>query len=138
MKIFLDTSALFKKYVTEYGSEKIDALLNEANDIIVAPITKIELFSALDRRLQEKTLSHSQKRTVEQEINKDYPFFNVIIFNEALESKAIQFAQKYHLRAFDSLQLSSGCLSESDLFITSDKLLFEKAKLELKNVEFIG
>ncbi len=134
MKAFLDTSALFKKYVVEPGSERLDELLKETEDIIIAPVTKIELFSALDRRLQEKSLKPSQAKTIAQEITKDLPFFSAVLWNEALEEKAVGHVQTYHLRALDALQLGAGQLSSCDLFITCDKTLARAAQKELDQV----
>jgi predicted nucleic acid-binding protein len=137
MKAFLDTSALFKKYVDETGSEKLYDLLSEVDEILVSPITKIELFSALDRRLQEKSIEPLQIKTISHEIVTDMAFFSSIFWNSELEEKTIKYVQKYHLKAFDALQLSSGHFSSCDIFVTSDKILAKAAQKELTKVVLI-
>lgn len=137
MKAFLDTSSLFKKYVDEPGSQNLDDLLDQVDEILLSPITKIELFSALDRRLQEKSINRPQAKMIEKEISTDMSFFSSIVWNHELEEKTIEFVQKYHLKTFDAIQLSSGHLADCDLFVTSDKLLAKAANQVLAKVVVI-
>ena len=137
MKAFLDTSALFKKYVNEPGSAKLDDLLDEIDEILVSPITKIELFSALDRRLQEKSIEPSQAKAISHEIVTDMAFFGSVLWNSELEERTINYVQKHHLKTFDALQLSSGHLSSCEVFVTSDKMLAKAAQKELTKDIFL-
>ncbi len=137
MKAFLDTSALIKKYVAEPGSHRLEEYLEKVAEIVVAPIYWIELHSALQRRLHEKTLTHSQVTTIRQEAAKDLTFFSKVIWNESLEEKAVEMIKKYYFKALDSIQLAAGILSQADLFFTSDQSLYKAAVQELKNVKLI-
>ncbi len=49
MRYFFDTSALVKRYVQETGSDLVDKAFEEANQIIVSAITRIETLSAFRR-----------------------------------------------------------------------------------------
>lgn len=137
MKAFLDTSALIKKYVAEFGSDLLEKHLEKVSEIVVAPIYWVELNSALQRRLHEKTLTHQQVAAIRQEADQDLNYFNKIIWNESLEQKAVGLIKKYYFKALDSIQLASGILSQTDLFLTSDQGLYKTAAQELKNVKLI-
>ena len=137
MRAFIDTSSLVKKYINESGAGELDTLLEGVSEIIVAPVYWLELNSAIERRRRAKTLNVQQAFWIKSEAKKDYIFFNKIIWNENFEAKGLEFIEKYHLKTLDSIQLASGCLSQADIFITSDKELFATAKKELKNVKFI-
>ena len=137
MKAFIDTSTLFKKYVDEKGADDFDRLLEKVVEIIVSPITWIEMNTIIQRRFKEKTLTKEQVLWLQKEIKRDFHFFSKILFNESLERKSVEMIQKYHLKALDSLQLASGCLADPDVFVTSDKTLFSQAQKELKNTCFI-
>ena len=137
MKAFLDTSALIKKYVAEPGSDRLEELLEKVGEIVVAPIYWIELNSALERRLHEKTFSRLQAARIRQEAGKDLNYFSKIIWNEALEQKAVEVIQKYYFKALDSIQLAAGILSKADLFLTSDQSLYKTAAQELKTVKLV-
>ena len=137
MKAFLDTSSLVKKYVAESGSDRLEEQLENVGEIIVAPIYWLELNSALERRLHEKTLSAQQVTTIRREAGKDLHYFSRIIWNELLEQKAVELIKKYYFKALDSIQLAAGILSQADLFLTSDQNLYKTAAQELKHVKLI-
>ncbi len=134
MKIFLDTSALFKRYVDEPGSDQLEELLDQAQGIAVSPITRLELFSALARRLREKSIKASEGKKIMEEIDKDIPSFNIVDWNEEFETTAINFVAQHHLKTLDALQLSAGSLSSCEVFATSDKILAKAAQKRFKKV----
>ena len=137
MKAFIDTSSLMKKYVDEKGSDELDSLLKKITDIIVSPIYNLEVHSAIERRLKDNTLTLKEASFIREEIKKDYQYFSKIIWNNNLEEKSLQMIGTYSLRTLDSIQLASACLSNADVFITSDEGLLGPAKKELKNVRFL-
>ena len=124
-------SGLFKKYVDEEGSEDFEQLLEQVIEIIVSPVTWLEMNTVIERGYKEGTLSTEQALWLRKEIKRDFHHFSKIIFNENLEIKCIEIIQKYQLKTLDSMQLASGCLSNADIFITSDKTLFSEAQKAL-------
>jgi len=138
MKAFIDTSTLFKKYVAESGAEKFTKYLEKVSEIIVAPCTWLEIQAVVDRRLREKSITKAQAEWIIQEIKTDFCYFSLVIWNEDLEKKASAVIHNYHLKVMDSLQLAAGCISNPDVFITSDRQLFLTAKRELKAVHYIA
>ena len=138
MRAFIDTSSLFKKYVDEEGADKFDRLLQSVTEIIIAPITLLEINSIIERRLREKTLSAADAKWVEKEFMFDLNFYGVVEFNEKLNSECIRVIRKYRMKVLDGIQLSSAIIAKPDVFITSDKHLHKSAGKELKRVEFIG
>ena len=137
MKAFVDTSSLIKKYVQEKGSDQFEEQLERVGEIIVAPIYWIELNSAIERRVKEKTLSVHDASVIRREAKKDLHFFSKVIWNDVLEQKAVEMIEKHRVKTLDSLQLASGILSRADLFLTSDQDLYKTAAQEIKNTKFI-
>ncbi|MDD5673270.1 MAG: type II toxin-antitoxin system VapC family toxin [Chitinivibrionales bacterium] len=138
MRAFIDTSTLFKKYVDEDGAEEFDALLNTIFQIIVSPVTIIEMHSIIYRRLRERSLSAADARWIENEFMTDYDYFGIVQWNEDLTKKSIALSRKYPLRTLDGIQLASSILSNAAIFITSDKRLHAFAVKELDKVTLIG
>lgn len=137
MKAFIDTSSLVKKYILENGSDKLEALLKNVTEIVVSPTCLLEITSVLTRRQNNKSLTSDEVRWVETEVNKDYPHFSKIIWNEDLELKSIELVQKDYLKTLDSIQLASACLAKADIFVTSDKVLGKAAKGKIKVINVI-
>ncbi|NLG19166.1 MAG: type II toxin-antitoxin system VapC family toxin [Fibrobacter sp.] len=138
MTAFIDTSSLFKKYLDEKGADTFDALLQPVSDIIIAPITLLEINSIIERRLREKTLSTHDADWIEKEFMLDLNFYGVVEFNEALNSECIRVIRKYQMKVLDGIQLSSAIVANPDVLIVSDKHLYKSATQELKRVEFVG
>ena len=138
MRAFVDTSSLFKKYVDEKGSDAFDAFLKSVTEIIIAPITLLEIHSIIERRLREKTLSASDAKWIEKEFLFDLNFYGVVEFNEKLISECIRVIRKHQMKVLDGIQLSSVIITRPDVFIVSDKSLYNSACKELLRVEFIG
>jgi predicted nucleic acid-binding protein len=137
MNAFIDTSSLFKKYVDEPGSEKFDRLLENISGIIISPITILEINSVLERRIREKTLKTSDAEWIENEFLTDYAHFAVVKWSEDLISQSTRIIRRYQLKVLDSIQLSSAILAKAEIFITSDKRLFEACRNEISGVSFI-
>lgn len=137
MKIFTDASTILKKYVFETGSEDLGILLEGVTDIAVSPTCLLEMHSALNRRIKEKTLLSKDVNSILSEIKKDFRYFNIILWTQKLEELGLEIIHKYDLRSLDAIVLSAGKLSNPDMFVTSDKLLYQMARKELKSAKLI-
>jgi predicted nucleic acid-binding protein len=137
MKVFIDTSSLLKKYVDEKGTEKFLTILEDVTDIIIAPITILEVHSAIERRLHEKTLKQADAKWIQKQFLFDYTFFGIVEWNDALQKECIRLLRRYQLKVLDSIQLSSAIIAEVKLFITSDKKLFNASKKEIAQTVLI-
>ena len=62
MKVFLDTSAFAKRYVAEQGSDKVLAMCQQADTLVVSIICLPELVSTLSRLVREKKLTKAAYR----------------------------------------------------------------------------
>ena len=137
MRLFVDTSSLFKKYVEESGSDALEKWLSKASEIAVAPVTWIEINVALERRLRNKIVSPEKANWLRAEIKKDFAYFFQIIWNENLEDKAVHLIRQHTLKTMDAIQLASGILSEAEVFITSDHQLHRAAAKVIRHVHLV-
>ena len=141
MRLFFDTSALIKKYVTEDGSEKVDALMNKAESIIVSVITAIEAHFTFKRLLIENAIDESDYQTLINEFEIDYPYYSHVVFDELISSNAKSLIDKYQLKTLDSIQLGTAVLlkDEIDYFVVCDSKLVKAGKKDrLKIINPIG
>lgn len=137
MRVFVDTSSLFKKYLEEPGSDAFEKVLSKATEIAISPVTWIELNAAIERCIRNYSLPLEQAGRLQSEIKKDLSYFWRIQWNENLEARAIEIIHQHALKTLDSVQLASAILSESDLFVTSDRKLYLEAKKIMKHAQFI-
>ncbi len=129
MNCFFDTSALIKNYIEETGSEKVSALMEEADEIFVSEITIIECFSTLKRILSERLISKSDYIRLKKEILYDFEFFSKVGLSPENCEPLID---EYQLKTLDSIQLAASLSvsDEIDAFICCDKKLLKAAEAE--------
>jgi predicted nucleic acid-binding protein len=128
MRAFIDTSSLFKKYVEEAGSRRLEDLLLAVSEIAVSPVTWVEMNAVIARRLREGSLTSQQAAWLKVQAGRDFQSFHRVFWNDALEKGATDFVYRYPLSTLDAIQLASGVLSKADYFVTSDRRLFQHAQ----------
>ncbi|MBI4395065.1 MAG: type II toxin-antitoxin system VapC family toxin [Candidatus Omnitrophica bacterium] len=137
MRLFIDTSSLFKKYVDESGSAAFERLLSKAVEIAVSPVTWIEMNAAIERCLRDNILTSEKAEWLRVEAKKDFAYFLLVVWNENLEKKAVQLIHQYALKTMDAVQLAAGILSNAEIFVTSDHQLHRAAKKVMRRVRFV-
>jgi hypothetical protein len=137
LRIFVDSSALFKKYVNESGREKFLSILENTTVIVVAPVCLLEMGSALNRLLREKVISLEQKTYIEPQIQNDFHYFEKVVWSQQLEVVASGYIEKFGLKTLDAIQLASAHLADIKFFVTSDKKLHHCSKLVIKEAVLV-
>lgn len=132
MRLFMDTSALIKRYIMEEGSNAVDNLMDATLEVIVSPITKIECISTIRRLLHEKFLTMEEFSVIKKNILYDFEFYNVLRMNDRIENNAIKLIEKYQLKTLDAIQLSSCCSTYPEYlsFVTCDNKIIKFAEIE--------
>ena len=140
--VFLDSSALIKRYVAETGSGWIRTLVSPSagNHIVIAHITSIEIISGLARKQREVNIMQRTMQAaillLERHVNREYVVVN---YSPSIENKAKLLLTSYPLRAYDSVQLASAWMINQTLinkqlpslmFVSSDSRLLNIASQE--------
>ena len=125
MKLYLDTSALVKLYVTEEGSNRVRSALEQADLVATASIAYVEARSAFVRRRSEGGLSAAECGKAVKSLDADWPHYFVLDVTERLIRHAARAVESHRLRAFDALHLAAailfrGRLGEPLVFATWD------------------
>ena len=70
--IYLDTSALIKRFVNEKGSLLVRSLVQRDRAVATAKIAYAEMFAGLTRKLRERNLSKAQYTLVCRQFDRDW------------------------------------------------------------------
>lgn len=124
MVIFIDTSSLIKRYVSETGSDIVDSLFNDENEICISPVSAIEMRSALGRKLRDGSIDSETYQKARDLWSEEYVNFIKIPFNDSLVIKAIKEVEDRGVKTLDSIQIGSALLSMADEMVTSDQQMF--------------
>ena len=142
---FIDTSALFKRYINEAGTDKIDSLFESAEVCIISNLTIIELVSNLKRLVEiDKIIDIDAYNAVKSELFNDIADGTIRV--EPVSSlniiTAADLINKNYITPIDSLQLATVLnLKEryKNIFLVcSDKKLCSLAENEGIKVVLIG
>ncbi|MBA3784994.1 MAG: type II toxin-antitoxin system VapC family toxin [Acidobacteria bacterium] len=107
---FFDSSGLVKRYIVETGSKWVIGLLKpSANNLVfIAPMTGVEVVSAIARRRKGLTLTSPNAQKAIFRFQRDFHrrFVKNNLIPQLVED-AMQIADKYELRGYDAVQLAS-------------------------------
>jgi uncharacterized protein len=111
-RYFFDTSALVKIYHHEDGSDFCIERYKDRSVLIISELARVELLSAVYRKLRGKELSEIALKSVLQRFECDceerYEVLHVasLVYDEACRLLS-RYSGNYGLRTLDSLQLAT-------------------------------
>ena len=107
MTLYLDTSSLVKLYVAEPGSDAVRTLVDAASVIATSTIAYTETRAALARRRRERALRPTAFASVKKKFEAEWPKYLTVDVTSTLCRQAGEFAERYRLRAYDSVHLAA-------------------------------
>lgn len=110
MRLYLDTSALVKLYVSEEGAAQVRAAVDRAESVATSSIAYVEARAAFARRHREGGISSQDHRRTVRRFNLDWPHLVRLEATESLIRAAARAAEVYRLRAYDALHLTSALI----------------------------
>ena len=138
MRVYLDTSAIVKRYVSESGSKQIDDIFIRSSsgaDFIVLSYWNIGEAAVVFNKMSRKMKGHSEIETMSLMLNEFLDLarlqsISIIDVSQVLIRAAIGFVFKHHIYIADALQIAVAKSESVDLFISADGKLIEAASNE--------
>ena len=132
MILYLDASALVKRYVKEHGSQEVIALTAAAGAVATSLVSRAEVAAALTRAVRLGVLNEDGGRRVERRFSREWPDLVRIPVNEALVSRAETLAWDHGLPGYDAIQLAAALtwqdsVGQDVVFATFDRQLWDAA-----------
>jgi len=121
LNVFLDSSALAKRYVQESGSDRVEEILFAASSLAVSVVCVPEVVSAVCRRRREGKLSRQQYRKAKQSLFEDLADSNILNVTDDVVQRAVELLEGRPLRSADSLHVASAAEWHADLFVSADE-----------------
>lgn len=121
LNLFLDSSALAKRYVEEAGSDRVEQFLSSASSLGLSVICLSEVVSALCRLRRERKLSLQQYRKAKQALFEDIEDASLVNVTDQVVARAVELLERWPLRSSDSLQIASAAEWSAELFVSADE-----------------
>lgn len=146
--VYLDTSAILKRYLDEEGSDVVKDLFRDAyrGEVKLAfSFWNIgEVIGTLDKRLRRGQLSRDEFDFLKKGFLAEVKRFTrlgvleVVPVHSLILADAWKLIEKYHLYQADALQIVSAKYVEAESFYTADKRLHQAAIEEGLNSILLG
>ena len=146
--VYLDSSAIIKRYVYENGSEIIRAQYHEAylgNVLLSFNIWNIgEVIGIFDKAHRQKRITKEQLNTVMSRFSDEtrrlrkIGMVRIIPLSERIIEDSWDFVIKYHIYAADALQITSALEVRCNEFYTGDEKLHKLALSSGLNSFYLG
>lgn len=128
MKVFLDTSALAKRYVAEPGSDKVLSACQQADSLVVSVICLPELISTLSRLVREKRLTKAAYLKLKSDAMADLADVDVCQITPQILASVVSLLELHPLRAMDALHVACALASKPDVFVSADRRQLSAAR----------
>ena len=124
MFLYLDTSALVKRYVAEARSDDVIALMNDTPAAGTALITQTEIAAALVRARREGRLSRDEARQAHGKFLQEWQDLGRVPITNALLTRADTVAWTHELRAYDAVQLAAALTCQDTIAPLGEDVMF--------------
>ncbi|MFQ5898050.1 MAG: type II toxin-antitoxin system VapC family toxin [Candidatus Methylomirabilia bacterium] len=141
MLVYLDTSALVKRYCEERGSSVVAKLILGEHSLLVSLLAFPEARAAFARKRRFREMSEASYRTVARRFQEDWEasIFSILGVASDVAFLAGRLVDAHALRGLDALHLASALKAEETLgpllFLSSDDRLNEAASAEGLSVQ---
>jgi predicted nucleic acid-binding protein len=135
MMLYVDSSALVKKYVLESGSDRVLKLLAQSGMAVTSKLAYPEILAGLSRKRREKGIAEKDYRAALADFESDWLALLIIEFQDELLPLIKQLLTKHALKGADAVHLASAlwiqkAAKEKVSLVASDIQLLRAAKSE--------
>jgi predicted nucleic acid-binding protein len=115
MILYLDASALVKRYVAELGSAEVSAAISRADVTGTALISRAEVAAALAKAVRVDSLSREEALAGLQVFQNEWPDLVRVQVTELVVARADAFAWDHGLRGYDAVHLAAASVWQDAL-----------------------
>jgi len=138
MNVFFDSSAWAKRYIAEKGSDEVETICLEVENVTLSILCIPEVISAFTRLKRDNRITLNQYKQLQKSLYKDIEDVRLINISLEIVSYTVNLIKKFPLRTLDALHIGCAKIGKTDLFVTSDFRQSEAAKGIGLEVEFIN
>ena len=134
MILYLDTSALVKRFVVEKGSTDVNKLISTADLVGSSLITQVEMAAVLGKAVRLHWIDQLEVETAYRDFINQWQYFTRLLISQVLIERAAQLSLQFGLRGYDATHLASAIfwqesLDEKILLATYGKELWTVAQM---------
>jgi uncharacterized protein len=131
--VYLDASALVKRYVAEVGSDEVGALIERASVVGTVILSRAEVAAALAKASRMKVVPRGEAEAALRAFGDEWESLVRVQMTEVLAARAAALAWDHGLRGYDSVHLAAALfwqamMGESVTVATYDHQLWDATR----------
>ncbi len=115
MTLYLDASALVKRYVFEPGSEQVNTWIAAADAVVTGLITRTEVAAAICRAGRMELIEQMQAVQAVNQLRAEWESLQRLPITEATVARGDSLACELGLRGYDAIHLAAAILWQESL-----------------------
>lgn len=131
MILYLDASALVKRYIAEAGSQDVNAWIAAAESLATSLITRTEVAAALTRAYRLKLITGEETQRALQIFRSEWESLLRLPLNEATVARGDFLACEHGLRGYDAIHLATALLWKETLGLPVTLATYDRQLLEI-------
>ncbi len=121
MRVFFDSSAFVKRYVSESGTNAVLRWCDQASEIALSGIALAEIISSFCRLRREAKITETQYVQLKTLLLTDIEDAAIADLTAVVLSQAILSLEGNVLRGMDAIHIGSALALKADVFVSADK-----------------
>ncbi len=115
MILYLDASALVKRYIQENASQDVNAWIEAADMVVTALITRVEVAAAIARANRMQLITSKEALTTLRQFRLEWESFQRLPITENTVARGDNLAVEYNLRGYDATHLACALIWQETL-----------------------
>lgn len=115
MILYLDASALVKRYIQEMDSDKVNAWIDAAEMVVTGLITRVEVAAAIARVGRMNLITPEEALIALRLFRSEWESFQRLPINENTVMRGDVLAYEHNLRGYDAIHLACALIWQETL-----------------------
>jgi predicted nucleic acid-binding protein len=113
--LYLDASALVKRYIQEMDSDKVNAWIDAAEMVVTGLITRVEVAAAIARVGRMNLITPEEALVALRLFRSEWESFQRLPINENTVMRGDVLAYEHNLRGYDAIHLACALIWQETL-----------------------
>ena len=110
MIVYLDASALVKRYIAEDGSSEVNALITRADSTVTNLISRAEVAAAIMRASRMEIINREDALQAMNNFRSEWENLHRLPVTEATVARADSLVSNYDLRGYDAVHMAAALI----------------------------
>lgn len=130
MILYLDASALVKRYIQENFSEEVNAWIDAADMVVTSLITRVEVAAAIARAGRMKLITAAETLAALHQFRSEWESFHRLPINENTVVRGDYLAVEHNLWGYDATHLACALIWQETLGMPVTLASFDSQLIE--------